>query len=95
MSYIMITLIEFLVIIILSLVIKGYAKEQRFMKEDFGKHVAEFTFKKAEHTDVVLQLACTILEKLSKEMYQGVFKKNKIVKETCSKFYEELRDRLK
>jgi hypothetical protein len=95
MSYIMIILIEFLVIIILSLVIKGYAKERRLMKDEFGKHVAEFTFNKADHTEVILQLANAILEKLSQEMYQGMFKKNKIVKDVCSRFYKELQNKCK
>jgi hypothetical protein len=95
MSYIMIILIEFLVIIILSLVIKGYAKERRLMNEEFGKHYAEATFKKAEHTDVILQLANAIVEKLSQEMYQGTFKKNKIVKDVCSRFYRELQNKCK
>jgi hypothetical protein len=91
----MIILIEFLVIVILSLIIKGYVREHHVLNEALEKQYSETSFKKAEHTDVILQLANAIVEKLSQEMYQGTFKKNKIVKDVCSRFYRELQNKCK
>jgi hypothetical protein len=95
MSEILIIFIEFLIIIILCLIIRGYVKERRMERDEIGKQFADAAYKRAEHTDLILKFASAIVIKLSQEMYRNMFKKNKIVKETCSKFYEELRGRLK
>lgn len=95
MTEILIIFIEFLFIVILSLVIRGYVKERRNEREQLQQHYLDTAYKRTEHTDLMLKLASSIVLKLTKEMYIEIFKKNKIVKETCKRFYEELSSRLK
>jgi len=95
MSEILIIFIEFLVIIILCLIIRGYVRERRVERDELGKHYTEVAYKRTEHNDFILKLASAIVIKLSQEMYRDIFKKNKIVKEVCKQFYKELLDKCK
>lgn len=90
MTSILIIFIEFLIIVILAMVIKGYGKERYLMKEETKKYYAAADAHCAEYAAAILRHAALIRLKLSQEMYRGSFKKNKVVKETCRKFFDEL-----
>lgn len=90
MTLILVILIEFLIIILLLFVIKGYGKERDRMKLENSALFEHARFKVSVVTSSLLKKADSIRLNLPNEMYTGSFKKNTIVKETSDRFYELL-----
>ena len=94
MSSILIIVIEFLIIIILSLALKGYGIERYTLKKELTKRDETLDSNMIQYSKELLKQANVVRLKLSQELYRGSFKKNKVVKESCTRFYEELLSRL-
>lgn len=93
LSYVLIVFIEFLVIIVLVLTIIASGKERYEMKKHMNALLKESNLKLSEQikqNEDLLKYANIIRLSLSQKMYRKRFKKNAIVKEVCSRFYEDL-----
>jgi hypothetical protein len=82
--------IELMIIISLSLIIKGYMRERDVLIGEMKEIYKTIESKTSARTQYLVQQAHSISLKLPSELYKNSFKRNIIVKETCNRFYELL-----
>jgi hypothetical protein len=91
----LIAVIELIIIIILSTIIKAGSNERFGLTLENSKLYADMGFRISAHIDNMIKRANNIRYKLPTELYSQSVKKNAIVQETCNRFYEELSNKLK
>lgn len=88
----LISFIEFLIIVILSLAIKGYAKEKLAVRQQATRYTEQLHILSRERK-AFLGKALEIRKHISRNVYRYSRKKNQIVRQACESFYNELVDR--
>ena len=95
MPFSIISIVEPVVIAILSLVIIEYEIDRRRLKREMRRVYQDMGFRISAQIERTCKYANTVRHKLSNELYKESLKKNTIVKEICNLFYEELSNKLK
>lgn len=93
MPFSIISIIEPVVIAILSLVIIEYEIDRRRLKREMRRVYQNMGFRISAQIERTFKYANTVRYKLSNELYIGSLKKNTIVKEVCNAFYEAIKAR--
>lgn len=93
MPFTIISGIELFVIIILSFIIIGYERDLRKLKKEIKVVYQGIGFRISAHIEQIQKHANSIRHRLPNELYIKSPKKNSIVKEVCSAFYEAIKAR--
>lgn len=94
MPFTIIAGIELLVIIFLLFTIIGYERDRRKLKKEIRVVYQDMGFRISAHIEQMLKHANTLRHRLPNELYVKSPKKNNIVKEVCTAFYEAIKARL-
>lgn len=95
MTLILIALIELLVIIILSMCIKGLYAERVKVHANMKRLREQTTQRISGYNDAILKIAENTRLFLSQYMYSNKMKKNFIAREALNRFYSELERKVK
>jgi hypothetical protein len=95
MTFILIVLIELLIIIILSMCIKGLYKERVKVHANMKRLREQTALTLATHNEKLLAIAEAVRIYVSQILYHNKLKKNWVAREACTRFYNELERKLK
>ena len=90
MVFIIISVMELVLIIILMYCLKEYYKERDSLKATIVQLHQDMGFRISAHIESMLTKAQKLKHKIPAELYTKSLRKNAIVKETCDRFYDEL-----